>query len=284
MQEDLDKRLKDKEKKQKEVVRQQSGKETNVITSNFVETDFEEEDWSQGGMKFYFIKDTHEVNEMVVDCGAPKTLIGERYLKEYLKQNDLEESMLKKTSCKLKFRFGPSQLYISTERVEVPITMRIKDGYTTQFVEAYVVQAEIPFLMGMDILKKWGAVIEIAERKIDFETIGIVVKADKEGGSHLNIALEKVKFDKEPSENEEVKTVLFVELEGTMFNEGTMKKDYEDDNFKIGGDDDKENVGDDNRQVETFIFPDDREDVGGNDQVKTAVLLDELENDEYGRY
>ena len=225
-------------------------------------------------MEFYFIKDIHEVNEMVVDCGAPKTLIGERYLKEYLKQNDLEESMLKKTLCKLRFRFGPSQLYISTERVKVPITMRIKDGYTTQFVEAYVVQAEIPFLMGMDILKKWGAVIEIAERKIDFEIIGIVVKADKEGGSHLNIALEKVRFDKKLSENEEVKTVLFVELEGTMFNEGTMKNDYEDGNFNIGSDNDKEKVGDDNRQVKTYIFPYDREDVGGNDQVKTAVLLD----------
>ena len=96
-------------------------------------------------------------------------------------------------------------------------------------------------------------------------------------------------MDNELNDDEEVKTVLFVELEDTMFNEGTMKKDYEDDNFKIGGDDDKENVGDDNRQVETFIFPDDREDVGGNDQVKTAALLDELEddeygNDEYGRY
>ena len=56
--------------------------------------------------------------------------------------------------------------------------------------------------------------------------------------------MEKVKFDKELSENEEVKTVLFVELEGTMFNEGTMKKDYEDDNFKIGGDDDNPDEAD----------------------------------------
>ena len=102
--------------------------------------------------------------------------------------------------------------------------------------------------------------------------------------------MEKVKFDKELSENEEVNTVLCLELEGTMFNEGTMKKDYEDDNFKIGGDDDKENVGDDNRQVETLIFPDDREEVRGDDHVETDVLPDDvgkvkkLEKDELGKY
>ena len=105
MRKDLEEKLKEQEKKQEKMVKQQNENETKVISSNFVETDFEEEDWSQGGMKFYFIKDTHEVNEMVVDCGAPKTLIGERYLKEYMKQNGLKEDELGKNPCKLRFRF-----------------------------------------------------------------------------------------------------------------------------------------------------------------------------------
>ena len=54
---------------------------------------------------------------MVVDCGAPKTLIGESYLHKYLKVNDLELENLSKVLCKQKFKFGPSQVFESTERV-----------------------------------------------------------------------------------------------------------------------------------------------------------------------
>ena len=81
--------------------------------------------------------------------------------------------------------------------------------------------------MGMDTLKEWGAVIKMSGREINFTTIGIVVNPDKESKSHLNIPLEKVKFDNKLSEDEEVKTVLFVELEDTMLNEDTVNKDYE---------------------------------------------------------
>ena len=79
MRKDLEEKLKEQEKKQEKMVKQQNENETKVISSNFVETDFEEEDWSQRGMEFYFIKDIHEVNELGVNCGAPKTLIGESY-------------------------------------------------------------------------------------------------------------------------------------------------------------------------------------------------------------
>ena len=54
---------------------------------------------------------------MVVDCGAPKTLIGESYLHKYLKVNDLELENLSKVLCKQKFKFGPSQVFENTERV-----------------------------------------------------------------------------------------------------------------------------------------------------------------------
>ena len=45
-----------------------------VVNAKFVETDFTEEDWSNERMNIYFTKDITDVNEMVVDCGAPKTL------------------------------------------------------------------------------------------------------------------------------------------------------------------------------------------------------------------
>ena len=120
--------------------------------------------------------------------------------------------------------------------------MSIEDGYMTQFVKVYVIQAEIPFLMGLETLEEWGAVINMSERDIYFETVGIVVKAGKEGEGHLKIPLGKVKFDKELSEDEEVETILFVESEDAVFTGGTVGMDYENNNFNLEDDNDKENV------------------------------------------
>ena len=75
--------------------------------------------------------------------------------------------------------------------------MKIEDGYTTQFIKAYVIQAEIPFLMGTDTLKEWGAVIEMSGREINFTTIGIVVKQDKEGGDQPQ-EMQEVSGDYQP--------------------------------------------------------------------------------------
>ena len=44
----------------------------------FVEADIEEEDWSDRKLNIYFTEDMKEVDEIIVDCGAPKTLVGER--------------------------------------------------------------------------------------------------------------------------------------------------------------------------------------------------------------
>ena len=57
-----------------------------VVNLKYVETDFEEVDWSKENVNIYFTEDIEEVDEMVVDCGAPKTSIGEKHLKEYLRR------------------------------------------------------------------------------------------------------------------------------------------------------------------------------------------------------
>ena len=98
--------------------------EDKVVNSNYVETEFEEIDCSNQNINIYFTKDIFEVNEMVVDCGAPKTLIGESYLCKYVKANGLELDCLTKVPCKQKFRFGPSQVFVSTEKVTIPITLK----------------------------------------------------------------------------------------------------------------------------------------------------------------
>ena len=87
-----------------------------VVNAKFVKTDFTEEDWSNERLNMYFTNDISEVNEIVVACGAPKSLIGEKYLNEYLKVQNIIYEQLDRSPCKQNFRFGPSQGYISTEK------------------------------------------------------------------------------------------------------------------------------------------------------------------------
>ena len=126
-----------------------------VVNAKFVETDITEEDWSNERMNIYFTKDITDVNEMVVDCGAPKTLIGEKYLKEYLRVQNIDYSSLESAPCKQKFRFGPSQVYTSTEMLNIPIELSNNAGLQLQYISSYVIQADVPFLLGLNTMKEW---------------------------------------------------------------------------------------------------------------------------------
>ena len=96
-------------------------------------------------MNIYFTKDVKGANEMVVDCGAPKTVIGEKYMREYLKVQDISD--VEKFSCKQKFRFGPSIVYDSTEIVKNLIICRGDDEDLQQkYVGASVIPADASLL------------------------------------------------------------------------------------------------------------------------------------------
>ena len=183
------KKLKNLEEKQDKIAKSLDDK---VVNSNFIETDFEEEDWSDAKLNIYFTKDIEEVNEMVVDCGAPKTLIGERYLFEYLKNNNLELHDLNLLPCKQKFKFGPSQVYLSVKRAEIPIVLKCKDRFSKQSIFAYVIQAEVPFLLGLDSMKCWRILMDMENEELIFRELDIEVKMVRNNGGHLIVPLEKV--------------------------------------------------------------------------------------------
>ena len=117
-----------------------------------MEAEFDEEDWSKENVNIYFTENIEEVNELVVDCGAPKTLIGEKHLKEYMEHHSLVDEDVEKVPCKQRFKFGPSQTYISTEKAKVPIVMKVKNGFSKKIVEAFVIQAEVPLLLGLNTI------------------------------------------------------------------------------------------------------------------------------------
>ena len=137
-----------------------------TVISNFVEADIEEEDWSDRKLNIYFTEDMKEVDEIIVDCGAPKTLVGERYLKLYMRKHNLIDADLEKMTCKQRFKFGPSQVYTSTDRAKIPIIMKVKDEYIKKIVDAFIIQAEVPFLLGMNTMKQWDTMLDMVSEEL----------------------------------------------------------------------------------------------------------------------
>ena len=52
---------------------------------------------------------------MVLDSGAPVATVGDDWLEEYIKEQEIDERKLVKTKSNQKFRFGPSQIYTTKE-------------------------------------------------------------------------------------------------------------------------------------------------------------------------
>ena len=200
-----------------------------VVNSKYVEAEFEEEDWSNENVKIYFNKNFDEVNEMVVDCGAPKTLIGEKYLREYLREHNLENEDIEKIPCNQRFKFGPSQIYISTEKARIPIAMKSKDGYTRKFVEAFVIQADVPFLLGLNTMKQWRIMMDMESEELVFRAFDITVKMMRNDGGHLTVQLEKVE------EWSTAETVMFMKSEDEVCSFTKIKKVHENTNHKSEG-------------------------------------------------
>ena len=124
------KELKSLKEKQDQMAIIQNDMKTKVVDSKYIETDFIEEDWSRENVKIYFSTNFEEIDEMVVDCGAPKTLIGEKYLEKYLQHHKLADYGIEKVSCKQRFKFGPSQVFVSTEKAIIPICFKVGDGFS----------------------------------------------------------------------------------------------------------------------------------------------------------
>ena len=86
--------------------------EKGVINTKFVQDlDFEDNDWSD--VKIYFAKETDDINELVLDSGAPKTLVGLNHLNKYLEYNGLHFQDLEMSPCKQRFKFGSGEIYVS---------------------------------------------------------------------------------------------------------------------------------------------------------------------------
>ena len=90
-------------------------------------------------------------------------------MREYLKVQDIWD--VEKFSCKQKFRFGPSIVYNSKEIVKILIGFRGDDeGFQQQYVEAYIIQADVSLLLGLNTMKKWRTMVDLESEQLIFRS------------------------------------------------------------------------------------------------------------------
>ena len=64
---------------------------------------------------------------MILDLGAPVSIAGVPWMKQYLAGFGLEIENLKSVSCNQPFVFGPSKRYVSKSLIELPILVTRMD-------------------------------------------------------------------------------------------------------------------------------------------------------------
>ena len=106
---------------------------------------------------------------MIIDIGSPRSLMGEH---EYLRLRGALSSVILSRIVEHpageRFRFGPSKVYSAVKRVELPL--RIKD--IEIFAKFYIIEGNLPILIGNDIIEPLGGVIHTDERYIEFNRLG----------------------------------------------------------------------------------------------------------------
>ena len=133
---------------------------------------------------------------MILDLGAPVSIAGVSWMKQYLEGFDLEIENMKSVSCNQTFVFGPSRIYLSKPLIELSILVTRIDGKDVLKVQTYLIDAEVPFLSGKQTLESWNfkiygpeKILEI-QMKIGEDKEKKFLKMEDTVGGHYGIVLE----------------------------------------------------------------------------------------------
>ena len=99
-----------------------------------------------------------------------------------LDNKDIARIRRTKETVERKFKFGETE-YRSDRLLELPGTI----GHTKVFLKTYVVQGDIPWLVGRVTMEKLGTLIDFEKNKVVFRDIGEIVKLREDSGGHLRL-------------------------------------------------------------------------------------------------
>ena len=104
-------------------------------------------------------------NGGLLDSGAPKAIVGKNWFKEYLNEHNLKEEDIKKAESFEVSKFGSGKTFESEGKVEFPVTLKKLTGENVnKTMRAHIIDAKIPFLIGLDILEEIYGIIDFALR------------------------------------------------------------------------------------------------------------------------
>ena len=122
--------------------------------------------------EFFINKKLGEDQFIIVDSGCPRSLMGEQ---EYLKVKK-RFKIISEEQIYDNFRFGPSKVYKASRKIRLLLRM----GTKFQEVGFFIVEgANIPVLLGNDVMDHLDANIDMKKRELVFEHLGTSIPMTK---------------------------------------------------------------------------------------------------------
>jgi hypothetical protein len=177
----------------------------------------------------FFKKQSRDLGQfMIVDCGSPRSLMGDQECNRLAKVYNIEKVNVPQQ----RFKFGPSRIYPSTSKVILPLKLG-KDTYIK--AEFFIVKGEVPMLLGNDVMEPLGGNIDMENRKLEFKKVEGEVPIVKTPGGHFIIPISSVAEEKGTNtpcdtveeainlKGPEAEVVMLIMLAETETNDDLMK-------------------------------------------------------------
>jgi hypothetical protein len=145
------------------------------------------------------MKDSTAVDVITLDLGAPRSMVGTKWLENYLENNGLRLSDLKVTECSQKFRFGHGGLHESVQQVDLPVTVKHSgesDVFKKIYLKVHIVDTDnVPLLCSMNDLSAWQSVVDTGNStlKVDWGD-KVLFDCIRTPGGHMVIPIHQDKF------------------------------------------------------------------------------------------
>ncbi len=130
---------------------------------------------------------------MLVDCGAPKSVVDREWIEGYLKDMKVDESEIKRRSFYRRFRMGETT-YLSEVEITFPIVLKTEDGeYMRRIVIAYIINAErVNFLLGKKSFKDLDIMVDVPGDRIVSKKKEKKVETQESAGGQILVNFELV--------------------------------------------------------------------------------------------
>ena len=153
--------------------------------------------------QIFYTKETK--NGAIIDTGAPLTVCGKSWVKDYLQENDLKKEDLNPRKTKHSFQLGFGEVFESDMKLNIPVTIKnLKGEYHEYVSEAHIISVPIPFLIGEEEMENQGFNLKMKPKTltIDEKPNFGKIKLGKGPSGHLileNHPKEKIKQTKAKS-------------------------------------------------------------------------------------